>query len=161
MGKTTREIVGEKVDAIIEELNKTLADEWLAYMQYTLAASLVTAPQVEKELKEIAAEELEHAEELTARIVQLGGKPLVDPKQFYEKTNCGYEVPTEDNIKVLKDAISAEGCAIEAYDKVSKLTKDSDPVTYQLMLHILEEEEEHEEKFETLLEYLSRCQKTG
>jgi ferritin-like protein len=35
------------------------------------------------------------------------------------------------------------------------MTKDPDPITYQLILHIMAEEEEHEEKFENLLDYMA------
>jgi bacterioferritin len=155
MGKMARKIV-ENADAIIEELNKALADEWLAYMQYLSAATLVNAPPVEGALKEVAKEELEHAEELSERIIQLGGTPIADPKQFFEKTNCGYEVPNKDVKKALNDAIKGEGCAIGVYHRIAKLTRDSDPITYQLILHIMEEEEDHEEKFENLLDYMTR-----
>ena len=153
MGKVAKQIV-ENADEVVEQLNKALADEWLAYMQYNFAANLVPVPAVEGALKEVAKEELEHAEELTERIIQLGGKPIADPKQFYEKTNCGYEVPDEDTAKTLKDAIKGEGCAIRVYEKIAKMTKDSDPITYQLMVHIMTEEEEHEQKFENLLDWL-------
>ena len=154
MGKTAKEIVEGDVAAIVEELNKALADEWLAYLQYVGAAALVKFQKAESELKDVAKEELEHAEELTDRIVKLGGTPLVDPKEFLEKTNCGYEVPNEDTAKALKDAIKGEGCAISVYNKIAKMTKDSDPVTYQLVLHIMEEEQDHEQRFENLLEWM-------
>jgi len=153
MGKVAKSIVGN-ADEVVAELNKALADEWLAYMQYSLAANLVPVPAVEGALKEVAKEELEHAEELTERIIQLGGKPIADPKEFYTKTNCGYEVPSEDTKKALADGIKGEGCAIKVYEKIAKMTKDSDPITYQLILHIMAEEEEHEQKFENLLEWL-------
>jgi bacterioferritin len=153
MGKTAKEIVGNAGE-IVEELNKALADEWLAYMQYTFAAKVVKAPIVIAALEDTAKEELEHANELTDRIIKLGGMPIVDPKQFYEKTNCGYEVPEENAKKVLEAAIKGEGCAIKVYDKIAKMAKDSDPLTYELMLHIMEEEENHEQKFEDLREWL-------
>ena len=152
MGKATKEIVEGNVDEIVEELNKALADEWLAYMQYLFAANLMKDPNVVKELQAIAKDELEHADELTNRIIKLGGTPIINPKDFYEKTNCGYEVPSEDAKKVLEDAVKGEGCAIRVYNRVAKMTKDSDPITYNLMLHIMEEEQDHETRFETLLE---------
>ena len=154
MGKTAREIAGEKVDEVIGELNKALADEWFAYLQYLRAASLVKNPNAAKELAEVAKEELEHAEELTERIIQLGGKPEVDENQLKEISNCGYETPSEDTIKSLKDSIKGEGCAIKVYHRIAMMVKDSDPVTYELMLHIMGEEMEHEEKFENLLDWL-------
>jgi len=154
MGKTAKEIVELDVNEVVEELNKALADEWLAYFQYLNGAKIVNGrmfPVVVKELQAIAAEELEHADELTERIIQLGGKPIVDPKDVLAKTNCGYEAPTEDIPKVLKDAIKGEGCAIKVYNKIAKMTKDKDVVTYNLIIHIMEEEIDHEERFENIL----------
>ncbi len=156
MGKTAKEIVGEKVGEIVGELNKALADEWLAYMQYISASRLVSAPQVIKEFEAIAKEELEHAEELTERIIQLGGTPIVDPKQFYEKTNCGYEVPTAHTMNTLNAALKGEECAIKVYDRIAKLTHDTDPITYQLVLHIMGEEIDHEQRFGNLKEWLEK-----
>ncbi len=155
MAKTARE-VSENVEEVLVELDKALADEWLAYMQYKIAASLVNVPSVASELESVAKEELEHAEELTERIIQLGGKPISDPRKFYEKANCGYEIPEEDAKKVLTDSLNAESCAIKVYKKVADMTKNTDHVTYQLMVHILEEEMEHEQKFEDLKEWMDR-----
>ena len=56
MGKTAKEIVGN-ADEIVGEMNKALADEWLAYMQYTFASKIVKAPVVIKELERIAKED--------------------------------------------------------------------------------------------------------
>ncbi|MBN1268674.1 MAG: hypothetical protein JXB04_03730 [Kiritimatiellae bacterium] len=39
---------------------------------------------------------------------------------------------------------------IEVYNKILKKTDGKDPVTYQLILHILGEEIEHEDEFENL-----------
>lgn len=158
MVKVTREITPD-ADKIIEELNKALADEWLAYMQYSIAAEIVKGKMyhvASKELKDIAKEELEHIKELTKRIIQLGGTPLTDPKDFFEKTNCGYEVPTEDVRKAIEAAAKGEGCAIKVYNNIAKLTKDKDPVTYQLIIHILKEEEDHEQRFESILEVFEK-----
>ncbi len=151
MGKVSKEIVEGNVEKIVEELNKALADEWLAFIQYTLTSQIVTNGYVSQVFDEIAKEELEHAQELAERIIILNGKPLISPKQFLEKSNCGYSTPVEEVKKSLQDGIKGEGCAIRIYNKILKLTKDSDPITYALILHILEEEEKHEQKFENLL----------
>ncbi len=50
--------------------------------------------------------------------------------------------------------IQGEQCAIEVYQKLSKMFKDKDSITYQLVLEILEDEVEHEEDLEALLEDL-------
>ena len=155
MAKMARSIAGKDVDKVIEALNKALADEWLAYMQYWFAEKLVNERAVRKALDEVSKEELEHATELTERIVQLGGTPIANPKEFDSKSNCGYAAPSEDVQKVLNDSVKGEGCAINVYNSILKMTKDSDPVTYQVVLHILQEEEEHEQKFTDLLKWIA------
>jgi len=155
MGTTARKIVSN-ADELVEEMNRALADEWLAYMQYRFSAAIVKAPIASKELEDIAKEELEHADELTERIIQLGGAPLVDPKLFYEKTNCGYEIPVEDTKSAVQAALKGEVCAIGVYQKIAKMAKETDPLTYNLMLHIMEEEQQHEQRYEDLLVWLNQ-----
>lgn len=157
MGKKASEIVGNLADKIIAELNRALADEWLAYLQYWNAAKIIKGKMAgiaAKELDGIAKEELEHATELADRIVQLGGNPVVDPKEYYTKTNCGYEVPSGDVKKALEAGVKGERCAIDVYKKIADMVKDKDEITYELILHIMKEEMEHEQKFENLLEEL-------
>lgn len=158
MGTKGTEIVGLDVKELIRQLNKAYADEWLAFYQYWVMSKVVfgqpAAKAVASELMRIAMEELEHADELADRITVLGGKPLVNPKEWYEMTNCGYAEPPEDasNLEaIIKQVIEAERCAIEVYDRLAKMTFQKDPVTYQLMIHIMEEEVEHEDSFEFLL----------
>jgi bacterioferritin len=154
MGTKAKELVGLNVDELITELNKAYADEWLAYYQYWIAAKILTGRgsiMLAKELERIAEEELEHAEELAERILMLGGKPLASPKAWFEETNCGYSEPPEDQERVIQMVIEAEQCAIEVYERLAKKTLQDDPITHQLMLHILEEELEHEDTFENLL----------
>jgi len=158
MGTKGTEIVGLDVRELLAELNKAYADEWLAFYQYWVGAQMVTgrpaAKAVSSELMRVAMEELEHADELAVRITQLGGRPLDNPKQWYEMTNCGYTEPPKEpsNLEaIIKQVIEAEGCAIGVYDRLAKMTFQKDPITYQLMIHIMEEEIEHEDTFENLL----------
>ena len=84
MGTRGRELLGDKADHILELLNKALADEWLAYYQYWIGAKVVVGPmkgEVEGELIEHANDELRHADMLVERILQLGGTPIIDPKE--------------------------------------------------------------------------------
>jgi bacterioferritin len=156
MGTKGREIVGKEVDKLIEMLNKALADEWLAYYQYWVGAKVAKGPMrgaVAAELLEHATEELGHAELLSERVLQLGGTPLLTPEDWYKMTNCGYEVPQDPYVEVLLDQnIKGEQCAIEVYQKLVGFTKDTDPVTYEIVLSILTDEIEHEEDLEAIVE---------
>jgi len=158
MGTKGREILEIDAKDLIEKLNKALADEWLAYYQYWVGAKVVEGPlrgAVAAELNEHAGEELKHAEMLTARILQLGGTPLLSPKEWYEKTNCGYEAPENPDVKsILEQNIKGEQCAIIVYKKLAEEVKGKDDITYKMVLEILEDEVEHEDDLENLLKDL-------
>ncbi len=156
MGTKGRAIVGIDVDNLLDMLNKALADEWLAYYQYWVGAKVAKGPMrgdVVTELMEHATEELGHAELLADRIIQLGGTPLHKPEDWYKMTNCGYEVPEDPYVEVLLEQnIKGEQCAIDVYQQLTELTKDADPVTYEIVLSILTDEITHEEDLQALVE---------
>ncbi|MGD1995733.1 MAG: ferritin-like domain-containing protein [Anaerolineae bacterium] len=156
MGTRGREIVGMDVDELVELLNRAFADEWLAYYQYWMGAKLAKGPMKEAVIAELvqhAADELRHSDMLALRIIQLGGTPPLAPKDWYEMTNCGYEAPEDAYVEVLLDQnIKGEQCAIEVYQKLMELTKETDPVTYNIVVQILTDEVEHEEDLQALAE---------
>jgi len=158
MGTKGREIVGKNVDKILELLNKAFADEWLAYYQYWLGAQVVAGPMkdaVITELMEHAADELNHATMVSSRIIQLGGTPITEPKQWYDKTNCGYDAPNDPFVKkIVEQNIKGEQCAIGVYNSLLKFSSDKDPVTYNMVIQILQDEVEHEEDLQSLMEDL-------
>jgi bacterioferritin len=158
MGTRGREIVGMDVDRVVELLNKAFCDEWLAYYQYWLGAKVVKGPtkdNVIAELVQHAADELRHADMVANRIIQLGGTPITEPKKWYDSTNCGYEAPDDPYVQVLLEQnIQGEQCAISVYHAMMQETKDKDPVTYELALQIMQDEVEHEEDLQALLEDL-------
>lgn len=154
MGTKGRSIVGMDVDELLATLNRAFADEWLAYYQYWLGAKVVKGPMkdaVASELLLHATEELSHADMLAARIIQLGGTPLITPEQWFKNTHCGYDAPTDAFVKeILAQNIKGEQCAIDVYQKILEMVKDKDPVTYNIVLTILEQEVEHEEDLQSL-----------
>jgi bacterioferritin len=156
MGTKGTEIVGVDVQGLIKLLNKALADEWLAYYQYWIGAAVAKGRMrgiIAGELMEHANEELKHAGMLVERINQLGGTPLLEPKEWYKQTNCGYDIPSDPNTKtLLQQNIKGEQCAIDVYKKLSDLVKDKDPITYNMAIEIMTEEVEHEEDLEAILE---------
>jgi len=158
MGTKGRALVGEHADKIIELLNKALSDEWLAYYQYWIGSKVVKGPMkdaVITELTEHANDELRHADMLVARILELGGTPVLSPEEWLKITNCGYDKPDDPVVKkVLEQNIKGEQCAIEVYNSLLKFTRDIDPVTYNIVLQILTDEVEHEEDLQALLEDL-------
>ena len=158
MGTRGTEIVGMNIDELLNLLNTAYSDEWFAYYQYWLGAKVVRGPMkdaVAAELIQHAAEELAHADLVANRIIQLGGKPVTEPQKWYDWSGCGYSPPDDDYVKViLEQNIGGEQCAISYYNDLMKQTRDSDRVTYNMVTTILEQEVEHEEDLQSLLEDL-------
>jgi len=156
MGTKGKEIVNMDVEEVIELLNKAYADEWLAYYQYWIGAKVVVGPMrgvAESELSEHAGEELEHAELIADRIITLGGTPILKPEDWYKMTNCGYSAPEDPSVKtIIQQNIEGEQCAINVYNKLLEVVKDKDVVTYKMVLDILEDEIEHEEDLQAIME---------
>jgi len=144
------------VKELLTLLNKAFADEWLAYYQYWLGAKLAKGPMKEAVMAELvqhAADELRHADMLTTRILQLGGVPVPDPREWFKMTNCGYDAPNDPYVRMLLEQnIKGEQCAISVYKALLEKTLNKDPVTYNIVLQILQDEVEHEEDLQALLE---------
>jgi bacterioferritin len=156
MGSKGREIIGMDVNELLDLLNRAYCDEWLAYYQYWLGAKLVKGPMkdaVTAELLQHATEELMHADMVAMRIIQIGGTPATKPETWYKLTNCGYDAPDDPFVKtILTQNIKGEQCAIGVYQKLLDTTKDKDIVTNNMVLQILQQEVEHEEDLQALLE---------
>jgi bacterioferritin len=56
--------------------------------------------------------------------------------------------------EILAQNIKGEQCAIDVYQKLLQIVKDPDPVTYNIVLTILQQEVEHEEDLQSLDEDL-------
>ncbi len=156
MAQIGRSIVRMDVDELLTLLNKALADEWLAYYQYWIGAKVVKGPMKDAVIAELelhATEELTHAQLLVTRIVQLGGTPVLSPDEWTKITNCGYDTPEDPFVSVILDQnIKGEQCAIRVYNKLLDITREADPITYNIVLQILTDEVEHEEDLVALKE---------
>lgn len=156
MGSKGREIVGMDVEQLLKLLNMAFADEWLAHYQYWLGAKVVKGPMKEAVIAELlqhATDELRHADMVSTRIIQLGGTPVTEPKKWYEVTSCGYDAPDNPFVEaILEQNIKGERCAIGFYKRLLDATREKDPVTYNMVLQILQDEVAHEEDLQALAE---------
>ncbi len=147
-------IKGIEINEVIGLLNKAYADEWLAYYQYFIEAKVIKGIMKDAAIAELdqhATDELRHANMIADRILQLGGTPLLNPKDWFTHTNCGYEEPKNfDVVSILEDSIKGEQCAISTYSNIADLVKDKDIVTYDIVSQILADEVEHEEDLQAL-----------
>ncbi len=159
MGTRGRQILtdlGVNIPELVKMLNSAFADEWLAYYQYWMGAKVAVGMPKEAVVAELiqhSTDELRHANMVADRIIQLGGTPILEPKEWYEFTGCGYDAPTDPDVRaLLKQNIAGEQCAISTYKKILDYTKDKDHATYDMALQIMEDEIEHEEDLEAIVE---------
>ncbi len=157
MGVKAQELVkraGLDLQVLIKELNSAYCDEWLAYYQYWIGAKVAEGKMfklIAAELAEHAEEELEHAEKLAARILELGGTPAIAPDVWLKESICGYLAPTNpDALTLVAQNIQGERCAIEVYQKLLEMVQGKDAVTEHLVREILSDELEHEQDLEDL-----------
>ena len=163
MGKHGVDILNVDVKKLIQMLNEALSEEWLAYYQYWIGARMMEGPmrsEIEPELLVHADQELNHAVLVVNRIIQLGGTPVLTPEEWYKKTNCGYETPKDPSTRILLNQnIKGEQCAIEVYQKLLGIFDGKDPITYNIVLQILQDEVEHEEDLQGVLEDMDIMEK--
>ena len=89
MGEMAKKISNIDNEELLKVLNEAFAEEWLAYYQYWIGAQVIEGPMrtsIQGEFMKHAKEELEHAEWLAVRIIQLGGTPILNPADW-EKTH--------------------------------------------------------------------------
>ena len=84
MAKESVKILKDLIDVpdLIDQLNAALSEEWLAYYQYWIGSFVVEGAMrgnVQNEFREHAVEELNHANLLASRIIELEGVPVLDP----------------------------------------------------------------------------------
>lgn len=160
MGKKSVDIANLDTNELIELLNAALSEEWLAYYQYWVGARLMEGPmrsEIEPELLVHANEELGHAELIVGRIIQLGGTPVLDPKNWFEHAECAYAAPEDPYVEaILNQNLEGERCAIERYQGLAAFTEGKDYSTYQMAVGILDDELEHEEDIESWIKDIER-----
>ena len=110
--------------------------------------------QIIESLQQDIQEELGHAQQFAARIKELYG---VVPGSLDFNAEQTYLQPPEhqtDITHVVKGVIEAESGAIEHYNRVIEFTDGVDPVTNDMVIAILRDEEGHRRLFEGFLREL-------
>ncbi|MBM3106447.1 bacterioferritin [Pseudomonas sp. P66] len=143
-------------EKILRLLNESLATEWvcaLRYKRHYYMASGIKASVAADEFLEHANQELEHADKLAERIVQLGGEPDLNPDNLSKNSHAQYVAGSNLKEMVLEDLI-AERIAIDSYREIIQYIGESDPTTRRIFEDILAQEEEHADDMADLLKGL-------
>jgi bacterioferritin len=144
----------EKRDEIIEMLQKAYWMEIETVMSY-IANSVnpdgVRAQEIKESLEQDITEELGHAKLFAERIKELYG--VVPGSEEFSAEQSYLQPPGEqvDIVHVIRGVIEAETGAIEHYTKIVDATDGVDPVTNDMVIDILHDEQGHRRLFEGFL----------
>jgi bacterioferritin len=139
---------------IIELLKKAYwmeIETVMSYITNSVNPDGVRAQEIIESLREDVQEELGHAQQFAARIKELYG---VVPGSMDFTPEQSYLQPPEhqtDIVHVIKGVIEAETGAIEHYNQIVEATEEVDPVTNDMVIDILHDEEGHRRLFEGFL----------
>ena len=140
-------------ETVIKVLNEALATEIvcvLRYKRHYFMAKGIHAEGVAAEFLQHANEEQGHADQIAARIVQLGGEPDFNPAGLITRSHAEY-VEGDTLIDMIKEDLVAERIAIDSYREIIQYLGNDDPTTRRMMEDILAVEEEHADDLVSLL----------
>src|SRR4051794_34084985 len=144
----------EQREQIIEMLTKAYWMEIETVMSY-IANSVnpdgVRAQEIIESLNTDIQEELGHAQQFAARIKELYGVVPGSLEFSAEQTYLQPPAQQTDVVHVIKGVIEAETGAIEHYNAIIEATEGTDPVTNDMVIAILRDEEGHRRLFEGYL----------
>jgi bacterioferritin len=151
----------EARDRILELLTKAYWMEIETVMSYIAASTNldgIRAQEIRESLAEDVEEELGHARQFADRIKELYG---VVPGSLEFSAEQSYLQPADeqtDILHVIRGVIQAETGAIEHYTRIIEETEGVDPVTQDMVIAILRDEQGHRRLFEG---FLRECEVGG
>ena len=146
-------------EQIVEMLKKSYFMELETVMSY-IANSVnpdgLLAREITESLAKDIQEELGHAQQFAARIKELYG--VVPGSEEFAAEQSFLQPPDDqlDIVHVVRGVIAAETGAIEHYNALIEFCSERDPVTEDMAITILRDEEGHRRLFEGFLRELEQ-----
>jgi bacterioferritin len=146
--------LAEERTQLIEMLTKAYwmeIETVMSYMANAVNPDGVRAQEIRESLEEDIQEELGHAKRFAERIKELYG--VVPGSQAFAAEQTYLQPPDHqtDIVHVIRGVIEAETGAIEHYTKIVEATDQIDPVTNDMVIDILRDEQGHRRLFEGFL----------
>ena len=144
----------EKREEIIELLKRAYwmeVETVTSYIANSINPDGVRAQEITESLNQDIQEELAHAQQFASRIKELYG--VVPGSMEFTPEQSYLQPPSQqtDIVHVIKGVIEAETGAIEHYNRIIEATEGVDPVTNDMVIAILRDEEGHRRLFEGFL----------
>jgi bacterioferritin len=148
------EEMADKRAEVVELLKAAYFMELETVMNYvtnSINPDGVRAQEVKESVEEDIQEELGHAQQFAARIKELYG--VVPGSLDFKASQDTLQPPDNqvDIVHVIKGVIDAEEGAIQHYTRIVEETEAVDPVTQDMVIEILRDEQGHKRMFEGFL----------
>ncbi len=145
-GDQTRQIL----DALARAYNAEL-ETVMNYIAHSVNLDGVHAKSIKTALAADIAEELNHAQTLARRMKTIGGQ--TPGSMAFKATQKSLQPPAEttDIASVIKGVIAAEEDACRMYEEIIRISDGVDPVTQDLAVTTLADEQEHLREFRGFL----------
>jgi bacterioferritin len=138
-------------DEVITLLRKAYGDEIETVMNYQTNAIVldgVRAEEIKESLEADIQEELGHAGQLGQRLKQLGARPPGSGEFTARQDSLQPPEDSTDVLAVIRGVLDAEEDAIDTYRSLITAAEEADdPVTEDLAVTILADEEAHRTEF--------------
>ncbi len=138
-------------DRVVDLLRTAYTDEIETVMNYQTNAIVldgVRAEEIKESLEQDIQEELTHAGEIGQRLKQLGARPPGSAEFVARQDSLQPPEDSTDVLSVIRGVLDAEEDAIETYrDLIDAADAAGDPVTEDLAVTILGDEEAHRTEF--------------
>ena len=141
----------EQIVGLLEKAYWMEIETVMSYIANSVNPDGVRAMEVRESLEEDIDEELGHAKQFAERIKELYG---VVPGSLEFTAEQSYLQPPDhqvDIVHVIRGVIEAESGAIEHYSWIIEETDGVDPVTQDMMIAVLRDEQGHKRLFEGFL----------
>ena len=123
----------------------------MSYITNSVNPDGIRAQEIIESLRTDIQEELGHAQQFADRIKELYGTVPGSMEFTPEQTYLQPPEQTTDIVHVIRGVIEAETGAIEHYNRIIEATDGVDPVTNDMLVAILHDEEGHRRLFEGFL----------
>ena len=138
-------------ERVIDLLKEAYMDELETVMNYQTNAIVldgVRAEEIKESLQQDIQEELGHAEQLGQRLKQLDARPPGSADFVARQDSLQPPEDSTDVLSVIRGVLDAEEDAIETYRALIDAAEEADdPVTEDLAVTILADEEAHRTEF--------------
>jgi len=141
---------------VLKLLNEALATEIvcvLRYRRHHFMARGIHAKGIANEFLVHSNQEQGHADQIAARIVQLGGEPDFAPDSLASRSHAEY-VAGNSLVEMIKEDLVAGRIAIDSYREMIQYLGNQDTTTSEMLKVILTVEEQHADELADLLSEL-------